>query len=72
MVTDGKTATARRVLPMTPRVRSIPESRWEAAGRPLDGYVWPAPSQSGHLEPSSVKKQHAKALRLSKVRPFVL
>ena len=26
----------------------------------------------GHLEPSSLKKQHAKALKLSQVRPFVL
>jgi len=72
MVTHGKTATARRVLPMTPRVRSILESRWEKAEKPLEGYVWPAPSKSGHLEPSSLKKQHAKALRLSNVRSFVL
>jgi integrase len=72
MVTHGKTAAARRVLPMTPRVRSILQNRWEAAGKPIEGYVWPAPSKSGHMEPSSLKKQHARALRLSKVRPFVL
>ena len=71
-VTYGKTAAARRVLPMTPRVRSLLETRWNAQGRPAEGYVWPAPSKSGHIEPSSLKKQHAKALRLSKVRPFVL
>jgi integrase len=57
---------------MTPRVRALLEARWEAAGRPLEGFVWPAPTKSGHLEPSALKKQHAKALRLSKVRPFVL
>ena len=34
--------------------------------------MWPAPTKSGHLEPSSLKKQHANALRLSQVRPFVL
>ncbi len=72
LVTHGKTKAARRLLPMTPRVRHILESRWEAVGRPLEGYVWPAPSKSGHMEPSSLKKQHAKALKLSKVRPFVL
>lgn len=72
MVTHGKTAAARRVLPMTPRVRAILQNRWEAAGKPPEGYVWPAPSKSGHIEPSSLKKQHAKALNLSKVRPFVL
>jgi integrase len=34
--------------------------------------VWPAPTRSGHLEASSIKKQHAKAFKHSKVRPFVL
>ena len=34
--------------------------------------MWPAPTQSGHIEPSSLKKQNSKALRLSKLRPFVL
>ncbi len=34
LVTHGKTKAARRMLPMSPRVRSLLESRWEAAGRP--------------------------------------
>jgi integrase len=72
LVTHGKTAAARRVIPMTPRVRHILEMRWESAGKPAEGWVWPAPTASGHVEPSSLKKQHAKALKLSKVRPFVL
>jgi integrase len=72
LVTHGKTAAARRVIPMTLRVRTLLETRWEAAGRPLDGWVWIAPASSGHVEASSLKKQHAKALKLSKVRPFVL
>ena len=72
LVTHGKTAAARRVLPMTQRVRAILETRWEAAGRPLEGWVWTAPTLSGHVEASSLKKQHRKAVRLSKVRPFVL
>src|SRR5262249_25898902 len=71
-VTHGKTVAARRVLPMTQRVRAILESRWEIAGKPLEGFVWLALSKSGHIEPSSLRKQHAKALKLSKVRPFVL
>ena len=41
LVTHGKTAAARRMLPLTPRVRSVLESRWESAGRPLEGWVWP-------------------------------
>ena len=71
-VTHGKTAAARRVLPITQRVRAILQSRWEAADKPLEGFVWPAPTKSEHIEPSSIKKQHAKALMISKVRPFVL
>lgn len=72
LVTHGKTAAARRVLPMTPRVRAVLEDRWERAEKPAEGWVWPAPTRSEHLEGSSVKKQHAKALKRSNVRPFVL
>jgi integrase len=72
LVTHGKTAAARRVLPMTPRVSALLKERWEAAERPVEGWVWPAPTRSGHIESSSLKKQHRRALRLSGVRPFVL
>jgi integrase len=81
-ITHGKTSAARRMLPMTPRVRKILESEWEAAGKPQDGWVWPAPTRSGHIEPSSLRKQHAKAFKViaeeakknsrKPVRPFVL
>ena len=57
---------------MTPRVRSLMELRWEAGGKPVEGWIWPARSRSGHIEPGSLKKQHAKALTINKVRPFVL
>jgi integrase len=82
LVTYGKTAAARRVLPMTPRVRAVLESKWTAAGKPEEGWVWPAPTKSGHIEPSSLKKQHARVFAtLAKnakggnekpLRPFVL
>ncbi len=82
LVTHGKTAAARRVLPMTPRVRRILETRWEAAGKPSDGWVWSAPTRSGHVESSSLKKQHAKTFKtmaeqaaennVKSVRPFLL
>jgi len=71
-VTHGKTKAARRTLPMTQRVRHVLEVRWDVAGRPAEGWVWPAPTKSGHLEPSGLKKQHRRALKLSSVRPFVL
>ncbi len=82
LVTHGKTAAARRVLPMTPRVRAILEGRWERANKPAEGWVWVAPTRSGHVESSSLKKQHTKAFELvaiegarnnlKPVRPFVL
>jgi integrase len=72
LVTHGKTAAARRVLPMTPRVRTILQARWGDAGKPIGGWVWPASTRRGHIEPSSVKKQHSKAVKASNVRPFVL
>ena len=72
LVTHGKTAAARRVLPMSPRVRSILEQRWAATGRPSEGWIWPAPTKTGHIDHSSLKKQHSKTLKLSGVRPFVL
>jgi integrase len=82
LVTHGKTAAARRVLPMTPRVRSILENRWNATGKPEEGWVWSAPTRSGHVMSSSLKKQHAKTFKtiaeqaamnnVKPVRPFVL
>jgi integrase len=68
LVTQGKTASARRVLPMTPRVRTTLEERWRVGGRPSKGWVWPAPTGSGHAEGSSIKKQHSKAIRISGIR----
>jgi integrase len=63
LVTHGKTAAARRVLPMTPRVRDVLEARWEAAGKPVEGWVWAAPTRSGHVESSSLKKQHRQVFK---------
>lgn len=72
LVTHGKTASARRVLPMTPRVRAVLEARWNAADKPEEGWVWPAGTRSGHVEPNSIYGQHLNALRDSKIRSFVL
>jgi integrase len=56
LVTSGKTAAARRAIPMTPRVRGVLESRWNAARKLPEGWVWPALTRSGHVEPSSLRK----------------
>ena len=68
----GKTQAARRAVPLTSRGRALLDARWREAGQPKDGWVWPAPTRSGHVESSSLKKQHLKALRVSGVREFVL
>jgi len=39
-------------------------------GKPKEGWVFPAPTKSERVE--SVKSQHRKALKDSKVKPFVL
>jgi integrase len=58
---------------------SILQNRWEQANKSDDGWVWPAPTVSGHIEPSTLKKQHAKVFETiadvtkeKQVRPFVL
>jgi integrase len=82
LVRHGKTPAARRVLPMTPRVRAVLQARWNGAGKPLEGWLWPAPTVRGHMDHSSLKKQHAKTFRtvnaeakkrkVTPVTPFVL
>ena len=43
---------------MSPRVRAILEVRWENAGKPSEGWIWPAATR---IESSSLKKQHHRA-----------
>lgn len=56
----GKTENARRRIPVTPRVKATLSMRLSKA----DGSAWifPAQTRSGHIEPSSLKKQHLKAI----------
>ena len=72
MISRGKTKSARRLLPMMPRVRLVLELRWEAAGKAASGWVWPANTRSGHMEHDTLRVQHKKAVNESKVHPFDL
>jgi len=82
LVTHGKTKAARRILPMTPRVRAVLEARWASANKPDEGWIFAAPTKSGHVEKSTLKKQHRKVFeRVNEeakkneekpLRPFVL
>ena len=65
----GKTEAARRRIPTSQRVAAILEMR---QGRIESEWVFPAQTRSGHIEPSSVKRQHLRAFRESGVRPFPL
>jgi integrase len=57
----GKTDNARRRIPVTLRVGAILDMRIsKVSGK---GWIFPAGTKSGHIEPSSLKKQHAKAIR---------
>jgi integrase len=72
-VQHGKSAAARRAVPMPPHVRGILAARWQAAGQPEVGYVWPAAKASlGHIVPNSIYEPHRHAIKESGVRPFVL
>jgi integrase len=61
-VAKGKSKAARRLLPMLPAVYQTLKTRHEAQGFPSEGWVFPTGSNSGHMEESSTKKWHAKAL----------
>jgi integrase len=69
-IAQGKSNAARRLLPMVPAVYRALKIRHEAQGFPSDGWVFPSGSKSGHMEESSAKKWHAKALEVSQVKPF--
>jgi integrase len=68
-ITHGKTANARRRVPLSQRAAAILElRRQEFAGE----WVFPAPTKSGQIEPSTLQGQHAKACVLAKVAHFPL
>ena len=43
---------------MTPRVRAVLEQRWESLWNAAEGWIWPAPTKTGHIDHSTLKKQH--------------
>jgi integrase len=70
-IADGKSRAARRVLPMTPRVQAVLLERWEAAGKPNAGFIFPSAGKCGHFDQNVAKDQHARALEGSGVTAFV-
>ena len=54
-IAEGKTKAARRFLPMVPEVYAALSARHTEQKSPATGWVFPAGSQSGHLDESSAK-----------------
>ena len=67
-ILTGKGRGSRRKVPCSDRVKEILERRI-AVGDP---WIFPAPTKDGHIGPSSIKKQHAAAIKKSKVPTFVV
>jgi integrase len=65
----GKTENARHTIPLTSRAEAFLEMQKATASKVR---VFPAPTKTGHIEKSSLKKQHATACRLAEVESFVL
>jgi len=69
-ITQGKTANARRILPMVPRVHTMLVARHHAQGSPSEGWVFSSLGRCGHIIRQNCSRQHAAALRRSSVKPF--
>jgi integrase len=65
----GKTSNARRALPLTQRSATLLDLRRERA---TCEWVFPAPTKSGHIEKSTLKKQHPRACALANVPLFTM
>ena len=70
----GKSKAARRRIPvMTDRLRAALDMRLSQAQAGV--WLFPAATKSGHIEASTLKKQHAKAMKhggVARFEPYVL
>ena len=62
LVPHGKTPAARRLVPMSARLRQMLDLRWTTAKKPSHGWIFTAPTTSGHVEPSTIRGLHRKAI----------
>jgi integrase len=67
-VTEGKTKAARRMLPMVPAVYTALKAKWEATGKPEEGWLFPSSSREGHFNKDTAKDQHKRALALANAK----
>ena len=69
IIHEGKGKGSRRRLPCTPRVMSILEMRRTET---KSDWIFPRDTASGHIEGSTLKKQHEAAIKAADVTPFVV
>jgi integrase len=55
---------------MTPRVHELLAARYEAAGCPVEGWIFPHPSRHGYFDGDAAKSRHNRALKESGVQAF--
>jgi integrase len=75
VVPGTKTAAAARPVPMTRRLRGILENRWQQAGKPTSGWVFPAKrAKVGHIVDNTIYEPHTSAVEKVGLNPreFVL
>lgn len=70
-IAEGKSSASKRVLPMTPHVYALLQTRHEVAGQPEEGWVFPSGASVGHLNGNATKDLHSRALEDSCVERFV-
>ncbi len=68
VIHTGKTKAARRSVPITPRVAALLEMRRTCGAN----WMFAAPNKTGHIDQSSLKKAHLRALKSSAVARFVI
>jgi integrase len=66
-IPHGKTVNARREIPLSERARTVLEGRRGSESV----WVFPAPTASGHIEQSTLKRQHVRACEAAELAAFV-
>jgi integrase len=65
-IPHGKTVNARREIPLSERAATVLKAR-----RGESEWIFAAPTASGHIEQSTLKRQHTKACKLAEIAEFV-
>lgn len=70
VIHKGKTRAARRAIPVPSHLAAILRAWHRKTGANGNGWIFPAPTKTGHINHSSLKKAHRRAMKASSVEPF--